>query len=121
MKILIVDDSSSIRNILKCSLNSLGYSDVIEANDGLDAQLVLDSNQDVELMLVDWKMPNMSGYELLQIVKNSTTFKHIRIIMVTTATGKEDVMKAIKAGASNYLIKPFTKDVLAEKIKVTIK
>lgn len=121
MKILIVDDSSSIRNILKNSLNSLGYSDVLEANDGLEAQLVLDENKDIKLMLVDWKMPNMSGYELLQIVKNSSSLKHIPIIMVTTASEKEDVMKAIKAGASNYLIKPFTKDVLAEKIKATIK
>lgn len=119
MKILVVDDSGTMRRVIVGSLNSLGYSDVLEASDGLEAQLVLDENKNINLILVDWNMPNMNGYELLQVVKKNETFKRIPVIMITTEAEKENVLKAIRAGASNYIIKPFVKEILAEKIKAT--
>lgn len=120
MKILVVDDSSTMRRILKNCLTNLGHTDIVEAGDGMEAQNVLKSNPDVGLALVDWNMPNMNGYEFLQAVKGADTTKHIPVIMVTTEAEKTNVLMAIKAGAANYVIKPFTPEIIAEKVKAVI-
>lgn len=117
MKILVVDDSSTMRRILKNCLTNLGHKEIVEAGDGIEAQSVLAQNKDVGLALVDWNMPNMNGFEFLQHVKSKDDLKHISVIMVTTEAEKTNVVMAIKAGAANYVIKPFTPDIIAEKIK----
>lgn len=120
MKILIVDDSSTMRRILKNCLTQLGHEDLLEAADGMEAQKVIEGNKDIALALVDWNMPNMNGYELLQLIKSKDDMKHIKVIMVTTEAEKTNVVMAIKAGASNYAIKPFTPEIIAEKIASVI-
>jgi len=120
MKIMIVDDSSTMRRILKNCLTKMNYENIVEAGDGLEAQLILEQNKDVELALVDWNMPNMTGYELLQVMKGNDEYKNIKVIMVTTESEKTNVVMAIKAGASNYVIKPFTPEIIAEKITATL-
>lgn len=106
-----------MRRILKNCLTNLGHKEIVEAGDGLEAQIVLDQNKDVGLALVDWNMPNMNGFDFLQTVKKNDALKHIPIIMVTTEAEKTNVLMAIKAGAANYVIKPFTPEIIAEKIK----
>jgi len=120
MKVMIVDDSSTMRRILKNCLTKLNFETIVEAGDGLEAQLVLEQNKDVALALVDWNMPNMTGYELLQVIKANDDYKNIKVIMVTTESEKTNVVMAIKAGASNYVIKPFTPEIIAEKISATL-
>ncbi len=121
MKILVVDDSSTMRRILKNCLNKLGYEDILEAGDGLEAKKILETTKDFQLALVDWNMPNMNGFELLQAIKSDDSIKAIPVIMVTTEAEKTNVLMAIKAGAANYVIKPFTPEIIGEKIKTVIK
>jgi two-component system chemotaxis response regulator CheY len=117
MKILLVDDSRTIRNIQKNTLKSLGYTDILEASDGLEA-LNYVSKERPGLILVDWNMPNMDGITLIKKVRE--TDKALPIIMVTTEAEKSRVIEAVKAGVNNYVVKPFTADTLAEKIKQTL-
>lgn len=117
MKILLVDDSRTIRNIQKNTLKALGYDDVTEAADGLEA-LASIARQKPDLMLVDWNMPNMDGITLIRKVRE--TDKGLPIIMVTTEAEKARVLEAVKAGVNNYVVKPFTAETLAEKITQTM-
>jgi len=117
MKILLVDDSRTIRNIEKNVLIQLGYTSVAEAGDGVEA-LSQCSRDMPDLMLVDWNMPNMDGLAFVKKIRESNT--QVPIIMVTTEAEKARVVEAIKAGVNNYVVKPFTADVLAEKIKQTL-
>jgi len=114
MKILIVDDSSTMRKIIKKHLIQLGYNDFIEAQDGIDA---LEKVHDVDLIFTDWNMPNMNGFEFLKKVRSNSEYNNKKIIMVTTESSKFDVIDAIKAGVTEYLIKPFTLQSLEEKLK----
>jgi two-component system chemotaxis response regulator CheY len=116
MKILLVDDSSTMRRIQKNTLASLGYTDVIEAEDGADALEKLRQNPDVQLTLMDWNMPNMTGIESLKAIKNNPATKAIPVMMVTSEAEKSKIVEAIQNGASNYLVKPFEADALKEKI-----
>jgi len=117
MKILLVDDSRTIRNIQKNTLKTLGYEDVVEAADGLEAlaQLV---KEPVDLMLVDWNMPNMDGITMIKKVRE--TDEDTPIIMVTTEAEKTRILEAVKAGVNNYVVKPFSMDTLSEKINQTM-
>lgn len=117
MKILLVDDSRTIRNIQKNTLKTLGYEDVFEAADGLEALAAL-NQQKADLMLVDWNMPNMDGITLVRKVRESDS--RTPIIMVTTEAEKSRVLEAVKAGVNNYVVKPFTAETLAEKINQTM-
>ncbi|HPF38255.1 MAG TPA: response regulator [Phycisphaerae bacterium] len=117
MKILLVDDSRTIRNIQKNTLKTLGLTDVTEAADGLEALSCL-ANQRPDLMLVDWNMPNMDGITLIKKVRE--TDKSLPIIMVTTEAEKSRVLEAVKAGVNNYVVKPFTAETLSEKIQQTM-
>lgn len=120
MKILVVDDSSTMRRILKNSLHKLGFDNVLEAGDGIEAQKVLETNKDFQLAFVDWSMPNRNGFELLQDIKKDSELKHIPVMMIATETEKCNIVKAIKAGAINYVIKPFTSEIIAEKVKTVL-
>ena len=116
MNILTVDDSNTIRRIIGGIILTLGYG-ILEANCGVEALKVLKKNKgDVGLILLDWNMPGMNGLELLEEIKADDDFKDIPVIMVTTEGEKNYIVKAIQAGAANYMTKPFTQEGLATKI-----
>ncbi|MBA3026224.1 MAG: response regulator [Sulfurimonas sp.] len=116
MKLLVVDDSSTMRRIIKNTLARLGYNDILEGGDGLEGWAAIDANPDVEMLITDWNMPEMNGLELVKKVRADARFKDLPIIMVTTEGGKAEVITALKAGVNNYIVKPFTPQVLKEKL-----
>ncbi len=119
MKILVVDDSSTMRRIIKNTLQRLGYEDILEAEHGVQAWGILDSTE-VQILITDWNMPEMNGLELVKKVRADERYKDIPIIMVTTEGGKAEVITALKAGVNNYIVKPFTPQVLKEKLEVVL-
>jgi two-component system chemotaxis response regulator CheY len=116
MKILIVDDITSMRRIVFDSLSQIGFNNIVEAKDGESALKTLKLNK-IDLVLCDWNMPKMSGLELLKAVRNDEKLKNIPFIMITAEGKKENVLDAVKAGVNNYIIKPFNTESL--KIKIT--
>lgn len=116
MKLLVVDDSSTMRRIIKNTLARLGYKDILEGADGIEGWAAIDANPDVEMLITDWNMPEMNGLELVKKVRADARFKDLPIIMVTTEGGKAEVITALKAGVNNYIVKPFTPQVLKEKL-----
>ncbi|MBU0631685.1 chemotaxis response regulator CheY [bacterium] len=116
MKLLVVDDSSTMRRIIKNTLARLGYKDILEGEDGVQGWDVLHSNPDIGMLITDWNMPEMNGLELVKKVRGDERFKDLPIIMVTTEGGKAEVITALKAGVNNYIVKPFTPQVLKEKL-----
>jgi len=120
MKVLVVDDSTTMRRILANSLASIGYNDIVQAADGVQALEALGSNSDINLILCDWYMPVMDGLSVLKKVKANPNTKNIPFIMVTTQSEKAGVMEAINSGAANYVVKPFTPQTIQEKIKAAI-
>jgi len=115
--VLVVDDSSAIRLILKKMLLDFGF-DVLEATNGRDALERLAEAGPVGLALVDWNMPEMNGFEFVQAVRTDPTRNGMRIMMVTTETEIEQVRLALDAGADEYVMKPFTPDIISEKIQL---
>ena len=116
MKLLVVDDSSTMRRIIKNTLARLGYKDILEGADGVEGWEALNSNPDIEMLITDWNMPEMNGLELVKKVRADERFVDMPIIMVTTEGGKAEVITALKAGVNNYIVKPFTPQVLKEKL-----
>ena len=116
MKLLVVDDSSTMRRIIKNTLSRLGHEDILEGGDGVEGWNVLDKNPNVDMLITDWNMPEMNGLELVKKVRADARFKDLPIIMVTTEGGKAEVITALKAGVNNYIVKPFTPQVLKEKL-----
>jgi two-component system chemotaxis response regulator CheY len=121
MKILVVDDSSTMRRIICNTLATIGQTDVVQAGDGVEALDQLGKNPDVTLVLSDWNMPNMNGLDFLSKVRETKAKDVLPVVMVTTEAEKSNVVTAIKAGANNYIVKPFTPEILAEKVKPFIK
>ena len=117
MKILLVDDSRTIRNIQKNVLAEIGHTDIMEAGDGVEGLSRIAADRP-DLILVDWNMPNMDGITMVKKVREQD--KSLPMIMVTTEAEKGRVLEAIKAGVNNYVVKPFTAETLAEKIKQTM-
>lgn len=117
MRIMLIDDSKTMRNIQKSVLKQLGYTEVEEACDGQDA-LSKVSAFNPDLCLVDWNMPNMDGLTFVKTFRQ--TNKATPLIMVTTEAEKSRVIEAIKAGVNNYVVKPFTPDLLSERITETL-
>jgi len=117
MKILLVDDSTTMRNIQKKILTGLGYTEIAEAADGLQAVAAYTADKP-DLMLIDWNMPNMDGITLVRKIRE--TDKNTLMMMVTTEAEKTRVIEAIKAGVNNYVVKPFTPAVLTEKLEQTL-
>ena len=116
MKILIVDDSSVMRKVIKAAADVLDL-ETEEAQDGVEALSILaESYNDIDLVLLDWNMPGKTGFEVLQEIKENEDFKNIPVMMVTTEGHKTSIVAAVRAGADNYLVKPFTVDELESKI-----
>ncbi|TVQ33277.1 MAG: response regulator [Phycisphaeraceae bacterium] len=117
MKILLVDDSKTMRNIQKSVLTQMGHTQIEEACDGQDALSKVGAFQP-ELLLVDWNMPNMDGLSFVKAFRQQD--KTTPIIMVTTESERARVVEAIKAGVNNYVVKPFTPDILNQRITETM-
>ena len=120
IKILIVDDFATMRRILKNILKQLGFKNLVEADDGTTAWEVLEG-QRVDLIISDWNMPKMTGLELLKKVRASDTFKGLPFLMVTAEAQKQNVIEAVQAGVSNYVVKPFTAEAISEKLEKILK
>jgi len=116
IKVLVVDDFPTMRRIVKNLLKQLGFENVDEAENGEDALRKLKSG-DYGLVVSDWNMPVMEGIELLKRVRSDPQLKDIPFLMVTAEAEKEKVIEAIKAGVDNYIVKPFTGEVLKEKLE----
>ncbi len=112
MKFLVVDDSATMRRIIKNSLQRIGYNDVIEAENGKTA---LAQVGEADIIMTAWHMPEMDGLQFVKKVREQNTT--IPILMVTTNAAKEDIVEALKHGVNNYIIKPFTPDTLKEKLE----
>ncbi|MEO8633767.1 MAG: response regulator [Gemmatimonadales bacterium] len=117
MRALIVDDSRAIRSIISKSVKELGF-DVLEAGHGAEALERLRTDGAVELALVDWNMPEMNGFDFLVAVRANPAWKDMIILMVTTETEMSQMQRALDAGANEYVMKPFTRDVLREKLQL---
>jgi two-component system chemotaxis response regulator CheY len=116
-KVLIVDDSRTIRTIIRRILVELGY-ETCEAGHGVEALKVFEAEKDaVKLVLVDWNMPEMNGLELLKHLRQDPSLSWLKIVMVTTETEMDHMASALEAGADEYIMKPFTKDILVEKLE----
>lgn len=120
LKILSVDDFPTMRRIIKNILGQLGLYDVHEAEDGAMALSKMRSEK-FDLVIADWNMPRMNGLELLKEIKADALLKGIPVVMVTAEADKENVMTALKEGASNYIVKPFNAETLREKLRVVFK
>lgn len=116
MKILIVDDFSTMRRIIKNILRQLGFTNVQEADDGATAWPKIQA-EDFDLIVTDWNMPKMSGLELLKAIRSDEDLKDLPVLMVTAEALKENIIEAVKAGVSNYIVKPFTAETLQEKLQ----
>jgi two-component system chemotaxis response regulator CheY len=116
IKVLVVDDFPTMRRIVKNLLKQLGFENIDEAENGEDALRKLKSG-DYGLVVSDWNMPVMEGLELLKHIRNDPQLKDIPFLMVTAEAEKEKVIEAIKSGVDNYIVKPFTGDVLKEKLE----
>ncbi len=116
MKILVVDDFSTMRRIVRNLLKELGFSNVHEAEDGVKALIALRAAS-FDFVVSDWNMPNMTGIELLREIRKDDALKHLPVLMVTAEAKKENIIEAAQAGASGYVVKPFTAVTLDEKLK----
>lgn len=114
MKFLVVDDSATMRRIVVNALHRLGYDEIVEAGDGREALDRYDSS--IRFVITDWMMPNMSGTELARAIRARDDGENVPILMVTARGTRADVMTALEAGVSNYVVKPFTPGILKEKI-----
>ena len=115
MKVLVVDDFATMRRILKNILTQIGYKHIIEADDGTTAMSVL-KQEKIDLIISDWNMPKMTGLELLKNVRANPDLATIPFIMVTAEAQQDNIILAVKAKVSQYIVKPFTADTLGEKI-----
>lgn len=115
LKFLIVDDFSTMRRIVRNLLKEAGYANADEAEDGVVALQKL-RNASFDFVVTDINMPNMNGFELLTQVRQDAALKHLPVLMITAEARKEDIVMAAQAGASGYIVKPFTKATLEEKV-----
>jgi len=116
MRILVVDDFSTMRRIVRNLLKELGFTNVDEAEDGAIALQKLNT-EPFEFVVTDWNMPNMDGLTLLQTIRATPTLQHLPVLMVTAEAKKENIIAAAQAGASGYIVKPFTAATLSEKLE----
>jgi two-component system chemotaxis response regulator CheY len=116
MRILVVDDFSTMRRIIKNILKQIGYNNIVEADDGTTAWEIL-NREKIDFLIADWNMPKMKGIDLLRKVRDSEEFEDLPFLMVTAEAQQENLVEAIQAKVSNYVVKPFTPDVLSQKIE----
>ncbi|MBW2605037.1 MAG: response regulator [Deltaproteobacteria bacterium] len=120
MKVLIVDDFSTMRRIVRNILKQIGFTNMIEADNGKNALKVL-KKENVDLILCDWNMPEMPGIDLLKAIKSDDELKNIPFVMVTAEAQKDNIIDAVKAGVSSYIVKPFTAETVTEKLNTIFK
>ncbi|MBL4638284.1 MAG: chemotaxis response regulator CheY [Proteobacteria bacterium] len=116
MKILIVDDFSTMRRIIKNLLRDLGFNNTTEADDGLTALPILKAGG-IDFLVTDWNMPGMQGIDLLKTVRADETLSSMPVLMVTAETKREQIIEAAQAGVNGYIVKPFTAATLKDKIE----
>ena len=119
MKFLVVDDSATMRRIVVNSLNRIGHEDTVEAGDGSEALGAFGPS--IGCIITDWNMPNMNGIDFVREIRSRPDGKSVPILMVTTRSVREDILAAIEAGVNNYIVKPFTPQVLKEKLDAVLK
>ena len=115
IKIMVVDDFATMRKVIRNLLKQGGYENIVEAEDGVIALKILKS-QKIDFVVSDWNMPNMTGLELLKAVRSDEDLKSTPFLMVTAEALQDNVIAAVKAGVSNYIVKPFTAETLNDKI-----
>jgi two-component system, chemotaxis family, chemotaxis protein CheY len=115
LKILVVDDFSTMRRIVRNLLKELGYTNVDEAEDGVAALQKL-KGSNFQFVVTDWNMPNMTGIELLRAIRADVALKSLPVLMITAEAKKENIIEAAQSGASGYIVKPFTAATLEEKL-----
>lgn len=115
MRVLIVDDFSTMRRIVRNILRQIGLNNVVEADDGTTAWDTL-NREKIDFIVSDWNMPKMTGIELLRKVRSSEQFANIPFLMVTAEAQQENIIEAVQAKVSNYIVKPFTADTMKQKI-----
>lgn len=120
LKFLVVDDSVTMRRIVINSLKQIGHEDFVEASDGREALTKLNADESINFVVTDWNMPEVSGLDLVKAVRANPKLSAIPILMVTTRGMKEDILDALNAKVNNYIVKPFTPQVLKEKIEQII-
>ncbi|WP_319759161.1 chemotaxis response regulator CheY [Maridesulfovibrio sp.] len=116
MKVLVVDDFATMRRIIKNILRQIGFTNIVEADDGTTAWETLNKDDSIEFIVSDWNMPQMTGIELLRKVRASEEFADLPFLMVTAEAQQENIIEAVQAKVSNYIVKPFTPDTLGQKI-----
>ncbi len=115
MQILVVDDFSTMRRIVKNILRQLGYNNVVEADDGTTAMVKLKTTK-IDFVITDWNMPKMTGLELLKQIRADPELKSMPVLMVTAEALQENILAAVKAGVNNYVVKPFDAQTLSDKM-----
>ena len=120
MKILIVDDFATMRRIVRNVLKQIGFTNMAEAENGKAALKVL-KKENIDLIMCDWNMPEMPGIELLKAIKSDDELKSIPFVMVTAEAQKDNIIEAVKAGVSSYIVKPFTAETVTEKLNAIFK
>ena len=118
LKVLVVDDMSTMRRIVKNILKQIGFTDMVEAENGQDALNKLKAGDNgIGFIVSDWNMPVMQGIELLRAIRADPDLKHLPFLMVTAEAQKENIIEAVQAGVSNYVVKPFTAEALEVKLE----
>lgn len=117
MRILIVDDFASMRQIIRKALISLGFENISEAAGAVDAVKKIEKGEQFEFVISDWNMPNMTGLEFLTYVRSSEKMGRVPFLMITAEAHRENIIQAAKAGVSQYIVKPFTAEALQQKLE----
>jgi two-component system chemotaxis response regulator CheY len=116
MRILLVDDFLTMRRVVRSLLHDMGFDDVGEAGDGAAALERLQGEM-VDVVITDMEMPTMNGFELLAAIKKDERLKHLPVLMITAEARKDDIVRAVQAGAAGYLVKPFARAVLEDRLR----
>jgi two-component system chemotaxis response regulator CheY len=116
MKVLVVDDFATMRKIVRNILKQIGFTNIVEADDGANAMEII-KNEKVDFVVTDWNMPNMTGLELLKNIRAEDRAKDVPVLMVTAEGLANNVVDAVKAGVDNYIVKPFTAETVQAKIE----
>ncbi len=120
-RVLVIDDMPSIRDLVKNQLRNMGFTEIMEAEDGVEGWKAIESQHaqanPIELVISDWNMPNMKGLELLKKVRSSGEFMQLPFILLTSEADREQVTEAVMAGVSQYIVKPFSGKVFEDKLK----
>ena len=120
MKVLIVDDFATMRRIVRNVLKQIGFTNMIEADNGKNALKIL-KKENIDLILCDWNMPEMPGIDLLKTLRSENELKSIPFVMVTAEAQKDNIIEAVKAGVNSYIVKPFTAETVSEKLNIIFK